>query len=202
MTATTITNRETWLEALTAELVPIFAQHGAKIPRCRFSLGFTSKGGKGKAIGECWTDKVSADETHEIFLRCDRDDSEDIAATLVHELIHAVVGVKEGHGAPFKRLARRLHLEGKLTATTGGEAFKEMVAPALEKIGPVPHKRLDFSRADGPKKQKGRLVKCQCPECEYSVRMTRVWLDDPAYGAPVCPACDYTLVPEETQEPD
>lgn len=195
-----ITNRESWLEALTAELVPVFAEHGAVIPRCRFSLGFTSKGRSGKVIGECWTDKVSADQTHEIFLRCDADDSEAIAATLVHEIIHAVVGVKEGHKAPFKRLARALHLEGNLTATTGGDAFRAMVAPALTKIGPIPHKRLDFSRADGPKKQKGRLIKCQCPGCDFSVRMTAVWLDDPGYGPPLCPGCLFKLEPEGREE--
>lgn len=194
-----ITNRETWLEALTAELVPIFAQHNAVIPRCRFSLGFTSSGGKGKVIGECWTDKVSADATHEIFLRCDKDDSEEIAATLVHEIIHAVVGVKEGHKTPFKRLARSLHLEGKLTATHGGDLFRAMIAPALAKIGPIPHKRLDFSRADGPKKQRGRLIKCQCPGCDFSVRITRVWLDDPDYGPPLCPCCQFKLEAEETE---
>ena len=196
-----ITNRETWLEKLTAELVPIFAEHGATIPRCRFSLGFTSKGGNGKVIGECWTDKVSADNTHEIFLRCDQDDSEAIAATLVHEVIHAVVGVKEGHKAPFKKLARALNLEGKLTATYGGEAFKAMIAPALAVVGEIPHKRLDFSKADGPKKQKARLIKCQCPGCDFSVRMTRTWLDNPDYGPVVCPCCKFLTEPEETPEP-
>jgi hypothetical protein len=138
---TAITNRETWLEALTTEITPIIESHGYTVPRCRFSLGFTSKGRKGKVIGECWTDKVSADGTHEIFLRCDTDNSEDIAATLVHEVIHAVVGVEHQHKKPFGKLARLMHLEGKLTATKGGEAFKEMIAPALAKIGPIPHKR-------------------------------------------------------------
>lgn len=188
-----ITNRETWLEALTAELTPVFEAHGFALPRCRFSLGFTSKGRKGKDIGECWTDKVSADQTHEIFLRCDYDDSEAIAATLVHELVHAAVGVKHGHKGPFKRLARALHLEGKLTATYGGDAFKEMLAPMLAKVGPIPHKRLDFSRGEssGPKKQTTRLIKVQCPGCEFSVRMTRKFLDDEDYGAPMCPSCKF-----------
>lgn len=190
---TTITNRETWLESLTREITPIIESHGYTVPRCRFSLGFTSKGRKGKVIGECWTDKVSADGTHEIFLRCDTDNSEDIAATLVHEVIHAVVGVQHQHKKPFGKLARLMHLEGKLTATTGGEAFKQMIAPALAKIGPIPHKRLNFDNADGPKKQKGRLLKVACPdtECGFSVRMTREWLDKEGYGAPICPNCQW-----------
>lgn len=194
----TITNRETWLEALTKELEPTFNAHGYTIPRCRFSLGFTSKGRTGKVIGECWTDTVSADQTHEIFIRCDTDDSEAIAATLVHEVIHAVVGIKAGHGKPFERLARLMHLEGKLTATTGGDAFKQMVAPMITKIGEIPHKRLNINRAEGsgPKKQEARLIKVGCPECDYVCRVTKTHLE--GKGAPICPDCMFQMERQES----
>lgn len=187
----TITNLETWCEAFINEMAPIFEGHGHKVPKCRYSIGFTSKGRSQKVIGECWNANLTADKVSEIFILCNTDDSEAIAATLVHEVIHAILGHGVGHKAPFVKLARLMHLEGKPTATHGGEAFKQMIAPALAKLGPIPHKALDFSKADGPKKQTTRLVKVKCPGCEFSVRMTRTWLDDEDYGPVVCPCCKF-----------
>ena len=101
--------------------------------------------------------------------------------TLAHELVHATG--RHGHGSHFAKLARAIGLEGKMTATTEGEAFKQAVAPILEAVGPYPHAELSKKART---KQGTRLIKLQCPTCPYTVRITRKWLDE--VGAPACPS--------------
>ena len=84
------------------------------------TIGFTSAGQRGKRIGECWSDLASADGAFEIFIVPGIDDAARIAGILTHELVHAAVGLKAGHGAVFAKAARALGLEGKMTATTEG----------------------------------------------------------------------------------
>jgi hypothetical protein len=64
-----------------------------------------------------------------------------VAGILAHELIHASVGVEHGHKGPLRKMANALGLEGKMTATTEGEAFKRLLAPILEAVGPLPTRR-------------------------------------------------------------
>ena len=51
----------------------------------------------------------------------------EVAATLVHELVHILaVGVEEGHRGKFTKLAKAIGLEGKMTATHAGETLKAL----------------------------------------------------------------------------
>lgn len=175
--------REEWLNFVADELRPAFIKIGAPLPeKIRMAVGFTSNGYRGKAIGECWSDKASADKHAEIFIKPDQDDQVRVAGILAHELAHAAVGTEHGHKAPFKRVAVALGLEGKMTATTEGDAFKTMIGPILKKAGPLPHKSL---RAYKVKKKQGtRLLRCECQECGYIARVTKKWIMDA--GAPHC----------------
>lgn len=174
--------REEWLNFVMDEVRPVFKGISAPLPaKIRLSVGFTSNGYRGKAIGECWDSKASGDKNFEIFVKPDQDEAVRVAGILVHELVHAAVGIDHGHKLPFKRIAVQLGLEGKMTATTEGAAFKEMIAPILKRAGPLPHKRLSAYRTK--KKQGTRLLKCECEICGYTVRVTKKWLDA---GAPRC----------------
>jgi hypothetical protein len=110
----------------------------------------------------------------------------EVAAILAHELCHAAAGLKAGHGRAFRKVALAIGLEGPMTSTSAGEGFIALVAPILAAAGPLPHARLDL---DGlttkPKKQGSRLIKCECGECGYVVRVARKWIDEK--GAPHCP---------------
>src|SRR3546814_2355222 len=76
-----------------------------------------------------------------------------------------------GHGKAFKRIALGLGLVGPMRATTPGEAFLAAVAPILDAVGPLPHARLDTDgESTAPKKQKTRMLKCECATCGYTVR--------------------------------
>jgi hypothetical protein len=174
--------RHEWLEAATAELRPLFASKGHEVPEnIRISIGWP-KGGKGNTIGQCWYAEGSSDKHNEIFISPALRDTLQIAATLAHELVHAIAGKDAGHKAPFKRIALAIGLEGKMTETTAGAEFVAWSAPVFERIGQYPGGSIV---ASGRKKQSTRLVKCSCEGCDYVVRTTRKWIEDA--GAPICP---------------
>ena len=200
-------NRESWLNAVAAGMAPLFEALDAPLPaRVRVAIGFTSAGAKGKAIGECWDNRLSADGHFEIFIRPDLAHAPhamptQIAAILAHELVHAAVGIPAGHGKAFKRVALGLGLIGPMRATTPGEAFLAAVAPILDAAGPLPHARLDTGGAStAPKKQKARMLKCECATCGYTVRTARKWLE--LAGAPLCPIEDHGQMQHESLDDD
>lgn len=205
--------REAWMERICEELRPTFESLDAPLPKYRVTLSLTP--GK-RVVGVCFNKTVSADGVYEILIRLDQAEPLDVAAVLAHELIHAAVGLAAGHGKPFGRVARALGLEGPLTATRPGEAFKKLVAPILEKVGPFPHAPLQVEaaersggprRSSGPKPQKNRQIKCRCVEpaedgstevCGYTCRTTRMWIE--RGGAPLCPIHSEPMVVEGEEE--
>src|SRR3546814_6354099 len=55
-------NRDSWLNRVARGMAPLFEALDAPLPsRVRVAIGFTSRGAKGKAIGECWDNRLSAD---------------------------------------------------------------------------------------------------------------------------------------------
>lgn len=178
--------REEWLNAVATALAPHFTKQGLKLPPFRVSIGFPSTGRRGKRIGECHAAGASKDAHHEIFIRPDQADSLEVAQVLAHELVHSAVGMR--HGPPFRRAALALGLVGPMRSTTAGRGFRELAAPILEELGPLPHAELTFRRgvglSDAPKKQPARQIKAMCPVCGYTVRVARSWLE---LGAPICP---------------
>lgn len=206
-------NRETWLNLIAAKMAPRFADMGHPLPPFRVAVGFPSAGMKGRAIAECWDKRASGDNHFEIFLRPDQQDSMMCAANLAHELVHAAVGLKEGHGGAFAKVALAIGLNRPLTATTAGPDFITWCQPFIDELGPIPHAPLswrgsatprrgkggievdggedgeggeesDEPASSGPRKQRARLLKAECRECGYTVRVTSKWLD---VGPPHCP---------------
>jgi hypothetical protein len=149
MTGNAFKHRETWLHAVAERLRPIFASHGATIPNnIRLTCGLPSVrafSANRQSLGQCWPDANSADGHFEIMISPVLDDPMRVAGVLAHELVHATVGIRFGHKGPFANLARAIGLEGKMTATTEGDAFKQAVAPILEAVGPYPHAELSKS---------------------------------------------------------
>jgi hypothetical protein len=178
-------NREEWLIRVAEQMAPWFDDQGYPLPRYRVAIGFPSTGKRGKRIGECWDGSASADGTFEVLIRPDQSDPIDVAAILAHELVHAAVGLKCGHKGAFRTVATQIGLEGKMTATTAGAEFKRSVAPILAAVGPLPHAALGFGASSAPPKQKARLLKAECGDCGYMVRVTRKWVGEA--GAPHCP---------------
>jgi hypothetical protein len=194
-------NREQWLSECIQKLRPDFGGLAHPLPeKIRASCSWPSKSGlanKKRRIGEAWSARNSADQSCEVFISPVLKDPLEVAATLVHELVHCAVGVEEGHRGKFARLAKAIGLEGKMTATHAGEELRTYLIEVTDAIGPYPHAELTHSNA--PKTQKCRLLKVACEDCGCVARITRKWLDE--VGPPTC-GCGGAMVEEEESNDD
>lgn len=181
-------NREAWLEAAVKKLKPIFKGHGYDIPDLRVSVGWPSSGGLAKrklTIGQCWYGVTAADGRPQLFISPLLDEPASpsgVLATLVHEVVHTIAGPDAKHGAQFKKIMTKVGLEGKATSTSAGEDLIIRLTAISTALGPFPHSRIVPSPKQ--KAQTTRMLKCVCPDCEYTVRLARKWLD---VGEPICP---------------
>jgi len=195
--------REEWLQAAVGAMTSLFKASGYEVPQVRVACGWPVRGGlanKKRVLGECWSKTSSADKkAAQIFISPaieEIDSDTGVLATLVHEVVHAVVGHKEGHNKVFGKCARAVGLEGKLTSTNAGEKLISEFSTWTAVLGEYPHSPLNGLKAPG-KKQSTRLLKCECGGCGYTIRITQKWLD---IGAPDCPSCLQKLEPAGTKE--
>lgn len=196
-------NREQWLNELAARLdTALFTPAGSPLPtNLRISVGFPSTRATSptkRRIGECWYSDASADLQFEIFISPTIGDGLRAGDVLVHELCHAVLPKGTKHNRTFAKLARRMGLEGKPTATTASEELAATLHTLIADLGEYPHAEL-HPMCDR-KKQKSRMLKAACAECGYTVRLSRQWLD---IAVPVCPVHGGEMAyeaPEETGE--
>lgn len=197
-------NREKWLTECVNKLRPDFDRAGFELPeKIRVSCSWPSKSGlakKKKRIGEAWSAENSGDNSFEVFISPVLKAPVEVAATLVHELVHCAVGLSAKHRGPFVKCAKAMGLEGKMTATTAGEALTKRLGELTTEVGSYPHAELKHSNA--PPKQGTRMLKVECVDCGCIVRMTQKWLDE--CGPPTC-ACGGVMylegeAPEEPEE--
>ena len=186
-TGAKFSTREEWLNAAVVALRPLFDEAGAAdYPKLRVSCGFP-KGGRG-AIGQAWTPEASGDATAEIFISPKLQTLAEVGGAsvldvLVHELIHVIVGIDEGHRGQFKTLAQAVGLEGKMTATVASEELVNKLLEMAAPLGPYPHAELTDLKTT---KQGTRMLKVICNGCGFSCRTTKKWLVE--VGTPTC-AC-------------
>jgi hypothetical protein len=201
-------NREAWLEAAVELMTPLFQKHGYKVPKVRVACGWPSRGGlaaKKRTIGQCWDKSAAKDKVNQIFispwLDAEVSDPCGVLPVLIHEVIHAVVGIKEKHNKVFGKCAREMGLEGKLTCTVASEGLISRCKVWEKQLGDYPHSQLDSTKSP-VKKQSTRLMKCECGECGYVCRTTKKWIVD--VGAPHCPKHGEMTVdiPAEIEEGD
>lgn len=178
--------REQWLNAAMTIFRETFNSIGEPVPpKVRVSCGLPSKGafGKKRAIGEAWASTASKDQHFEIFISPTIDDKRQVLGTLLHEMVHVTVGLKSGHKGRFCIVAAKLGLLPPWTATKEGEELQKELNNIAEKLGDYPHGTLN-KMTNGTKKQSTRLIKANCPECGYTVRLTMKWI---LTATPQCP---------------
>lgn len=189
-------SREDWLARAVALMVPLFKQVGYEVPAVRVSCGWPSSRGlskKKRTIGQCWGQQAAADKVAQIFISPyleDPSSEQGVLSTLIHEVVHAVVGTQEGHNKVFGKCARAVGLEGKLTCTVAGEELTKNCKTWLKALGKYPHAKLDQNQSP-VKKQGTRLIKCECEDCGYTCRATKKWLEE--VGAPLCPCNEKSM---------
>lgn len=194
--------REAWLNALKDRLaLALFEPKGHPLPdKLRVSCGWPSRGGtalRKPVIGQCWYSDTSEDHAFELFISPTIADAIRAGDVLVHELCHAVLPKHVKHGRAFARLAGKMGLEGKPTATIAGPELRALLQELTDEIGPYPH--AEIRPLVEVKKQTTRMIKAACPECGYTIRVARQWL---AVAVPACPVHGAEMehdAPEETE---
>jgi len=208
--------REAWLRAAADDFRSHFKNCGYELPEhIRFAIAFPSTGRKGKRVGECWHSSTSDDSAYEIFIRADLWEPEKVLAVLIKELVHTLLPPDAGHGQLFKTAATRIGLEGPMRQAMPGPLLKQKLQELAEKLGPLPHARLDIEKQpmtmrgsvaiDVPKKQATRYRKAECADkdCGFTVRVAASHVKN--IGPPHCPvhgAMTVDLPNDEIEEDD
>lgn len=137
-------NRESWLNKAIKELSKRYFSTPQLTLPSKIMVSCGIPGGKQNAIGQCWDPIVTKDGTTHIFICPSLVDPVEILSTLLHELVHAAIGIHNGHNHIFKRTVQRLGLEGKPTATYA--AKNSTLYVELEEIsttlGQYPHSQM------------------------------------------------------------
>ena len=191
-------NREQWLNAAADKInTVVFAPHDVKAVDFRVSVGVPSgsRGAKNSAIGQCWNPSTSAGNITEMFISpvlasagSEGDDNNGVLETLGHEMVHAIVGTECGHKGPFTRLAGKIGLVGKMTATQAGPELAAQLSVISEELGTYPHEELN---PPVNVKKGSRLIKVSCPECDNVARQAKTPFL--TYGL-ICGACNIPMI--------
>lgn len=183
--------RHTWLEEASKVCRRMITLVDGEVPECvRVTIGWPVGGrGGAHAIGQCFHAEASDDAVREIFISPALSDTVQVFGTLLHEMIHASLPPTAKHGPEFKRLALACGLEGKMTATVESEALRVKITDQLvPRLGAYPAGALN--KKLGRKVQGTRLLKCACPDCGYTVRITAKWAN---IALPDCPVNMVTM---------
>lgn len=127
-----------------------------------------------------WANTCSVDGYYQIFISPVIKDSIQAASTLLHELVHIAVGIEQGHGKIFRICAIAVGLSGQMRATVAGEKLIETLQTLISVLGEIPHGELIVNTRPH---QTSRMLRVVCPECGYTIRVSRAWLQK---GTPTC----------------
>lgn len=200
---TTHDTREAYLTALIDRLRPVFDSAGYPLPdvALRVSCSFPSKlalSTKNRAVGQCWDSEATTDGSIHLLISPVLSDPIEIAATLVHELVHAAIGCDKKHGPDFKRAMQAVGLTGKPTHTVASESLRGDLEKILSTLGDYPHAAITPKALDA-KRQKNRQLKISCSQDDYILRGAKATLDK---GIPPCPICGNILELESKEGDD
>lgn len=184
-------NREAYLANMAERLRDHFTLSGYPLPeKIAYAVGFPSKGGRSKTrrkIGECWSPHCTPDATIHVLVSPVLKTADEAASTLVHELIHAAIGVERGHDRLFKSAMKAIGLEGKPTATVAGPELQLRLKDIIAQLGPYPHQPLEFTDQERKKSEKGRMLKAYCPRHpDFPIRASKKVLEE---AMPLCAVC-------------
>ena len=163
------------------------APAGTPSPKVRVTRGWprgASRRAKNMIAGACHPRAHSSDNHNEVFINPTITGTVQILDILCHELCHAIDDCQSGHRGAFARLARRIGLEGKLTATHAGADLKETLDFYIEEAGTCPTPPMTDKRTKP--KQSTRMIKLQCSDCGFTARTSRKWIERLTGYCPVC----------------
>ena len=156
-------------------------------PRFRISVGFPPNNRGGKTIAVCFVREASGDGVNEIFVNPTIDDPLHVLEAVAHELIHAVDNCASGHRNFFAHVARKIGLEGKLTATVAGDKLAATLREHIGLLGDFPHHKMNVNA--GRKKGGTRMLKMKCrwDDCGFQFYTSAAQIE--RMNSHDCPAC-------------
>lgn len=193
--------REEWLHDAARALTPLLEEVGETVPPLHLSVGWPGgTANRNVTIGQCWNRASSEDEVNQIFISPmqGRANTVGVLGTLLHEMIHAVDDCESGHKGNFARIAKEVGFIPALTSSDNrSAALEERLAEVAGDVGEFPHAAIlsDEKPSDAPTKQSARMIKAECEETGYKVRLSRKWIEE--VGAPICPCCGASMEVEE-----
>ncbi len=195
--------REGWLKAAVESITPIFTAHGYEVPEFRVSCGWPSRGAtksNAQTIGQAWSPSCSGDDTPEMFISpvLGAEEVDVVLATLVHEVVHIVVGNDCGHRGAFKKCAVAVGLEGKMTATHAGEDLANTLAEISTDLGVYPHAKITPGKTLKKNKNRHHKFTCAEEECGFSCRASNGPVEE--FGPPS--HCEKVMVQEIPDDDD
>ena len=173
-----MSNRETWLAEFASAAKPHIAStiggHGANEEAVvRLSCGFPPKTGRKAAEAAIVPPSASDDFTAEVFVSPTVDSADKVAALLLPLL---KIALKGDWRSASPKIAAPVNLPSWAT-------------DILATLGEYPHAKIEITAAP---KQTTRLIKVACLNDGYIARVSRSTLIN--LGAPICPACNQSLV--------
>lgn len=184
-------NREAWINRM-AELLRLwFRDHGYTIHgRMVVSMAALHWREKKKDLGICHYDMDRKEkDINYIFVTAfetrSHEDPVDVAATLVHEILHAVLPPGTKHGPLFAKGCKALGLAGKVTATVAGPELRAYLTTLVASLPPLP-KRGVMAPPPPPKPKKDPTAphKFQCTCCKTTILIRYTSLNKA--GTPKC----------------
>jgi hypothetical protein len=200
-------NRDAWLNRM-AELLRLwFRENGYTIHgRIVVSMAALKWRGKRSLLGICHYDMDRKEkDVNYVFVTAfeyqNHSDPVNVAATLVHELLHAVLPPGAKHGALFKDGCKALGLDGKATTTHAGPRLREHLTKLVASLPPLPKMGvLAPPPPPKPKKDPQAPFKFQCDTCKTTLFIRFTSLE--RAGTPRCwnPECDAENEPMDEKE--
>lgn len=192
-------NREEWLTRVAIYLRPWFEKRGHPIPtKVKLSVGSLTK--VRSKLGVCWSQPDQVGNRH-IVISPFLDDAVEVADTLCHELVHAMLPPTVGHKKQFNDACEALGLtRGSGTTRSAGPELRDHLAWVVaERAGPYPHSTLSKIEvvrgprkvirdlADAPKPEGALRLRLFCPGCKSIITENRKTFDrQPFIAAAVC----------------
>lgn len=128
--------RELWLMEAVRRLRRLFPRV-YPVPRVRVSVGWATVRPE-RTLGQCHA--VARSRECQIFISPTLDDPVEVLDVLLHELVHAALGVGAGHDRRFVHLARRVGLTvGPAIVQQAGDPLRARLATIGQSLGPYPH---------------------------------------------------------------
>jgi hypothetical protein len=174
--------REEWLRDAARWAADEVFQNPELFNRIRVTCGWPSRrplARKNRAIGECWDETCSAAGVNEILVSPFQSEGVQVLETLLHEMVHAEVGVKEGHKKAFIERAKAIGFLPPWKSTPPTIELTERLMGYVATHEPYPHAVLDTKHGeDKPAGEtKKKVPAALCSECGYTLRIAKKYIE-------------------------